>query len=53
MNFIMKKNINITSSHHHITTCPGISEKETMPKTSPEGKLPIGQGDIHEQDKEK
>jgi hypothetical protein len=28
-------------------------KKETIPKTSLEGKLPIGQGDIHEQDKEK
>jgi hypothetical protein len=28
-------------------------KKETMLKTSPEGKLPTGQGDIHEQDKEK
>jgi hypothetical protein len=28
-------------------------KKETMPETSPEGKLSIGKGDIYEQDKEK
>ena len=49
----MKKNINITSSHHHNTASQGISEKGDHTRTSPEGKMSIGQGDIHEQNKEK
>jgi len=30
-----------------------MSEKEDHTRTSPEGKMSIGQGDINEQDKEK